>query len=282
MNQAPTWFAVARRPKWIGAFFLAIGLAVVCALLAQWQASRTIEAPVRATDISTAWRQAPELGKVIWPGKTPALSAVGTLVQTKATLDTSKFWVVGNRQQRQGTAGYWVVGSYIDQAGNRFLAPLGFTPSRTQALAVSHRMTGMAVDQVLTPIHGRLSPSEGPLRFGQVFESFSVGQLANLLPSTAGQQVYPLFLLVTYQSVPGLERISVTSLSQADINWLSAFYAVEWTAFCGFSFFMWWRLVRDQQQRELQLPDQPQLPNQPQLPGSPEQTDRPEQTRESD
>jgi hypothetical protein len=127
---------------------------------------------------------------------------------------------------------------------------MGFTTSEANATAVAKRLTGSVVDQMLAPMHGRLSPGEGPQAIAPVLQSLSLGQLANLLPTDAGQHVYPLFLLVTDRAAVGLERITVTSLNQTQINWLSAFYAAEWTAFCGFSFFMWWRLVRDQQQRE--------------------------------
>ena len=251
MNQAPTWFAVARRPRWIGALFIAMGVAVICALLAQWQASRSIEAPVRDADHSVfAWHKAPVLDSVVKPGRTPRGTAVGTLVQAKGTLDTSKLYVVANRVQRDGTAGFWVVGFYTDEVGNRILAPLGFTPSRQQALRVAARIEGSMQAQVLQSLHGRLSPAEAPERIQPVLQSLAPGQLANQLEPSVGQRVYPLFLLVTERAYPGLQKITVIRLSTAQINWLSAFYAVEWIAFCGFSFFMWWRLVRDQQQRE--------------------------------
>jgi surfeit locus 1 family protein len=251
MQQSPSWFAVARRPKWIGGLFLAMAIAVICALFAQWQAGRSVEAPLKDAEANAVTlAKAPMLDTVIKPGRTPRPSAVGTLVRTSATLNTGHFWVVANRQQENGTRGFWVVGSYSDQAGNKFIAPLGFTTNRSNALAVAKRLTGSMVDQSLAPMHGRLSPGEGPQPIRPVLQSLSLGQLANQLPTDAGQRVYPLFLLVTESAATGLERITVTSLNQAQINWLSAFYALEWTAFCGFSFFMWWRLVRDQQQRE--------------------------------
>jgi hypothetical protein len=33
--------------------------------------------------------------------------------------------------------------------------------------------------------------------------------------------------------------------SESEVNWLSAFYAIEWTIFAGFAVFMWWRLLAD-------------------------------------
>ena len=228
-----------------------MAIAAVCALFAQWQAGRSVEAPLKDAEANAVTlAKAPELDTVIRPGRTPRASAVGTLVKTSATLSTDHFWVVANRVQANGTRGYWVVGTYSDSAGNKFVAPMGFTTSEANAIAVAKRLTGSVVDQVLAPMHGRLSPGEGPQAIAPVLQSLSLGQLANLLPTDAGQHVYPLFLLVTDRAAVGLERITVTSLNQTQINWLSAFYAAEWTAFCGFSFFMWWRLVRDQQQRE--------------------------------
>lgn len=88
--------------------------------------------------------------------------------------------------------------------------------------------------------------------WGSILQSLSLGQLANRVSVAEGKRFYPLFVLVTDSSATGLERITVSSLTEAQVNWLSAFYAIEWTAFCGFSFFMWWRLVRDRQLREIE------------------------------
>ena len=251
MQNSPTWFAVARRPKWIGGLFLAMLVAALCAGFAQWQAGRSVEAPLRDAETNAATlAKAPSLDSVIKPGRTPNEAAVGKLVRTQATLDTSQFWVVANRQQRDGTRGYWVIGAYADSAGNRFIAPLGFTQSAAQAKRVAAGLTGSLVTQSLVEMHGRLSPGEAPQPIGSILKSLSLGQLANLMPKNEGTRVYPLFLLVTSEHAAGLVNIEVTSLNQTQINWLSAFYALEWTAFCGFSFFMWWRLVRDEQQRE--------------------------------
>lgn len=251
MKKPPTWAEVARRPKWIGGFFIAMLVAALCAGFSQWQAGRSIEQPVHTEEINSASiAKAPMIDEVIRPGRAPKETAVGTLVRAEATLDTSKVWVVGNRVQKDGTSGFWVVAFYTDGKSYRFAAPLGFTKSRKNALAVAQRIEGSLVPQVLLPMHGRLSPSEPPQALGTVLQSLSLGQLANL-NGEAGYRTYPLFLLVTTEHVAGLENIEVTRMTTAQINWLSAFYAAEWAAFCGLSFFMWWRLVRDEQEREI-------------------------------
>jgi len=48
----------------------------------------------------------------------------------------------------------------------------------------------------------------------------------------------------------GLEPISIEIRQQEiQINWLTAFYAVEWAFFALAAFYIWWRLVRDEQIR---------------------------------
>ncbi|WP_258935162.1 hypothetical protein [Nesterenkonia pannonica] len=51
----------------------------------------------------------------------------------------------------------------------------------------------------------------------------------------------------------GLEQVWVdTQPETSNINWLNLFYALEWTLFAGFAFFMWWRLVKDAHLRRLE------------------------------
>ena len=47
-------------------------------------------------------------------------------------------------------------------------------------------------------------------------------------------------------SVDGVEQVTIgMPQSDSQVNWLSAFYAIEWTVFAGFAVFMWWRLLAD-------------------------------------
>jgi surfeit locus 1 family protein len=286
-NSAPTWFQVARRPKWIGGLFVAMLIAACCALLAQWQAGRSVEAPIHAEETSAeAIAKAPEIGQVIRPGLKPRSTAVGTLVSTKATPDTSTVWVVGDRYQSDGTRGYWVVTAFTDSHGYRFIAPIGFTANQGVAIRVAKGLEATPENSRSLAIHGRLSPSEAPARAKtfsgiQVLGSLSLGQLANLVPARDGSRIYPLFLLYTGRhfaaddSLGGLQPIRVTRLTTAQINWLSAFYALEWLAFCGFSFFMWWRLVRDQQKLEAETGAAGSVSAVPNPAAAPERTDLP-------
>ncbi|MEG2578733.1 MAG: SURF1 family protein, partial [Glutamicibacter sp.] len=51
---------------------------------------------------------------------------------------------------------------------------------------------------------------------------------------------------------PGLEIVDVGPQPQeAQINWLNVFYGLEWVLFAGFAIFLWYRMVRDDYQRDL-------------------------------
>jgi surfeit locus 1 family protein len=248
--KAPTWFQVARRPRWIGALAIALAVAAICALLAQWQLGRSVEAPLHdASANRVAASHAPLLNQVIQAGRAPANDAVGTMVKANLIFETGRAWVISGRVQNDGTEGYWVVAD-SSAWGKNLIVTLGFTSDRATALAARDTFAAQKQGRFMD-LAGRLAPSEAPQEIaGPVLHSLSLGQLVNLISPDKPTGAYPLFLLVTKHQVAGLEDITVATLNQAQINWLSAFYAIEWTLFCGFSVFLWWRLVRDAQIRE--------------------------------
>lgn len=262
-TQQPSWFAVAIRPKWLLALLTALAIAAACALLAGWQASRSIDQVVPA---ATQVEPKP-IDSVLTPGQPAPPFAIGTLVTAQGTLNQRNIWVVGNRTQRDGSHGFWVIGDYVTQSGAHLIATLGFSPDAGTALANARALRNSVQTQQLVTLTGRLSPSEAPLlEYGKVLKSLALGQLLNLLEPEAGgsgiaapsQLLYPLFLLQPgHHPATTLQDLTFAPLAtEAQINWLSAFYAVEWTVFCGFSVFLWWRLVRDAQLLEAQTPSQ--------------------------
>ena len=76
-----------------------------------------------------------------------------------------------------------------------------------------------------------------------------MAQLINLYSSDEIVS-YPVFVIVQEGIDVGLETISINIRQQEiQINWLTAFYAVEWAFFIVAAFYIWWRLVRDEQLR---------------------------------
>ena len=229
---------------------IALAVAAICALLAQWQAGRSVEAPLHdASANRVAAAHAPLLDQIMKAGHAPANDAVGTMVKANLIYRTGQVWVVANRIQSDGTPGYWVVAN-SSCFGKNLVVTLGFTTSRSAALTARNEFAALKHARFIDVV-GRLAPSEAPLELsGTVLKSLSLGQLVNLISPDQPTGAYPLFLLVTKHQIPGLEDITVVTLNQNQINWLSAFYAIEWSLFCGFSVFLWWRLVRDAQIRE--------------------------------
>jgi hypothetical protein len=103
------------------------------------------------------------------------------------------------------------------------------------------------------PFEGRLLPSEAPVQAldEDVYGTLSVPQQINKISDEAKDSAtYTGFLALTDQSalseVEGVERLTIgIAKGDGEVNWLSAFYAIEWTVFAGFAVFMWWRLLAD-------------------------------------
>jgi hypothetical protein len=104
-------------------------------------------------------------------------------------------------------------------------------------------------------VTGRYLVSEAPQD-----TDFEHGALSSVAPATivnlwktvdpAG--IYGGFVVI-HSAVPGLDRIdSPVPTSDVELNWLNIFYAVEWVVFAGFAFFLWYRLVKDAWEREVE------------------------------
>ena len=249
MKTAPNWFSVARQPKWIGGLFLALAAAAICALLAQWQLGRSFE---QAATENTQTVAKP-IDSLIRPGLPVQPYSVGSLVEANVMLDLTNVFVVSNRVQQNGQPGFWVVANSRNIDGASLTVALGFAPSRHAALAARQQLRTAVQAQAFLPVRGLLGSSEPPQLTtapdSVVLHSLSIGQLINRYSQTP-TKTYPLFLILQQpNSVPaGLQPIKVKPVpTDVQVNWLSAFYAIEWVLFCGFSVFLWWRLVRDAQ-----------------------------------
>jgi cytochrome oxidase assembly protein ShyY1 len=114
---------------------IALAVAVICALLAQWQLGRSVEAPLHdASANKVAAAHAPLLNQVIQAGHAPANDAVGTMVKANLIFEPGRAWVISGRVQNDGTEGYWVVAD-SSAWGKNLIVTLGFTPDRATALA---------------------------------------------------------------------------------------------------------------------------------------------------
>ena len=219
---------VALTPKWIGALLLALAVAVVFALLGQWQLERALTT-VGTKNAALPTVQLSSLGK---PGEGFKTDSKERSVKINVT-DAEWLGRVANRQQ-DGQNGYWQVALGTLTDGNKLVYAYDFTPDDSYDKHI-----------IMGELEGYYLPSEEPQQAnGDLFESLSVEQLINQTANPVGP-VYPGFVAVVEEGAQNPIKIAPSN-QRTEINILNAFYAIEWVLFAGFAVFLWWRLVQDE------------------------------------
>ena len=227
MNKAPSFFAVARQPKWIGALFLSLAVAAIFASLSQWQLDRAFtkdnEAPT-AINIESA----------------------------NVKIDTKNVYIVANRLNGS-QRGYWLITNSVESSGKNLTIALGWSADLVEVQGEREALMTSGLEKVDTKLEGVFIPSEAPLpqQSADIFESLSLAQLVNAYspdkPIKIENQILALNGYSQASAWPPLKPINVAYAQGQKINWLSAFYFLEWLLFAGFAVFLWWRLVKDEQ-----------------------------------
>lgn len=238
----PTFFQVARRPKWVGVLLLVLIVAGVFAGLMQWQLSRTYT----VVGLSEEEQKPQSLSQFAVPGEVFP-NSYDRLATVKVELDPENVNLVENRLQlRDGSEvrGYWLIAnSTVIENGASLTLALAFSEDPEQ-------LKSYAVPKGEFEITGYVEPSD-PVRQGESYlGSVALGELVNRYFKEPTPS-YPIYLIVQSGIPTDLERIEIGIRSQqVEINWLTAFYAVEWLFFVFAAFYLWWRLVQDQVIRE--------------------------------
>ncbi|MEI6590674.1 MAG: SURF1 family cytochrome oxidase biogenesis protein [Actinomycetes bacterium] len=248
---AVTWWRVALRPSWILALLLSLAIAAAFGLLGQWQLGRAFESNHALTPVA---KPAVPVEQLMTASQTIGPNVVGRKATASVMLDQTMIFIIEDRLQLDGRHGYWLVAAANEANGNRLFEVLGFTADRKVADRIQYELATSAQVQAFMPVAGILGGTEGPVApfRGRTARSLSLAQLVNAQGAKL-QPTYPAFLILEKQFTPkGLEPITMKPVTEAEVNWLNAFYAAEWALFAGFAVFLWWRLVRDAQQRELE------------------------------
>ena len=218
--------------------------------MGQWQLERAI---IASQPIDAETETIIPLVELQVPGIAPSEQASGHMTEVTGYLSPDSYTVLTGRLN-YGGAGYWLVGRFITDEGYLPIA-LGWAADEADVLAVREELTESAVTEPAV-VTGRFMPTEAPVvpegDQGPFVEStLSVASLVNLWPDFAGP-VYEGYLVADV-APDGLDVIeSIPPMNEGSINWLNIFYAVEWIVFAGFAFFIWWRLVKDAYERELE------------------------------
>jgi surfeit locus 1 family protein len=260
----PSFFSIARRPKWIAGLLFAIAVAAVFALLGQWQLDRTFT----VIEPESETEQVLVLNQIATVGAPMTAEAANALVSVNIFLDQSNVFIVANRLQQSGNEviqGYWLISnsgallSDNNKTGSLTVA-IGFSESLELAEKARTELQEAILAQAFLESTGRYLQTEGPVAIVDpakpyVLESLSLAQLVNLY-SQEPVQSFAGFLALDAEPGLGLDRIELPpQQAGTQVNWLTLFYAVEWVLFGGFAVFLWWRLVEDQRIREISDPE---------------------------
>jgi len=243
---ASRFWAVARRPRWIAALLLCLGIAAGFAGLGQWQLSRSVE----NADLADApdSEVAVPLSSIAEPQTEVTQPQLGRRVTVDGEFVASDFTVLTGRNNGGDADGSWLVGHLVTGDGVTLAVALGWAPDAAAATAAEGELPA-------GPFEGRYLPSEAPtdsdFEAGE-HSALSVAELINIWPDA--QPTYGGYLVLD-DAPAGLDAIySPAPSREIGYNLLNVFYALEWAIFAGFAIYLWYRLVRDVVEREAEEP----------------------------
>jgi len=243
----PSFFSIARKPKWLGGLAIAALVAVSFSLLMQWQLERTFSY-VGISEQELAAVPLTELAGL--EGITPG--AYDRLATVDVVLDPENSFIVQDRLQLVGTdlvPGYWLITNSFVELGDE---PVSLTVALGYSQDLSElRQVQSELDSSVHSITGYVEPNE-PVRetdSPELIGSVSLAQLVNLYgPEPVAS--YPVYLILSEGMDLPVDKISIDIRAQEiEVNWLTAFYAIEWAFFALVAFYLWWRLVQDERAR---------------------------------
>jgi cytochrome oxidase assembly protein ShyY1 len=236
---------VARRPRWIAALVLALGIAAGFAALGQWQIGRAVQT---ATVVVVPDETVTPLSKVATPQKEVTDRAAGQIVSVVGRRVPGDTYVVSDRVNF-GVTGYWVIGHVVAANGASVAVALGWSHTKSAADAAAEALRAGAPSATIV---GRYQPTEPPDQDDFEHNAVTVVSIPWLLNEwkTVPTSAYGGYIV---SNVPpaGLTKIqSVRPVNDVSLNWLNVFYAIEWALFAGFAIYLWYRLVKDAFERE--------------------------------
>lgn len=242
---------VALRPKWLAFLVLVMALAAAFAWLGKWQLERAVVAPANPPGASETVVPLEELAQ---PGAFLATSSGAHRTTVTGVIDPASLTTLTGRLQN-GASGYWLVARLEQPGGASVALALGWaaTPAALE-VAQQDARAQLSPASGPTTVVGRLMPSEAPavptnLATPLEQNTLAVAALVNTWPAVTGG-VY-LGYVIADHGLFGLETIpSSPPVDEPSVNWLNIFYALEWSVFALFAFYIWWRMVKDAKERE--------------------------------
>ncbi|WP_392544634.1 SURF1 family protein [Oryzobacter telluris] len=231
----------ALRPRFLGLLGLVLVVGAAFVQLGRWQLG---------VAESTAHREALEQARA----RTPvALTSVlrpherfrGELSSRPVTAQGryAEGQVVVPDRRLDGRSGAWVVTPFVVEGSGGTIAVLrGF---------VDDAATPGAPPSGTLTITGGLAPGESPSRVPVGPGELASVDLSVLVNTWSGDLYNGFVFLESEDPASGAQLAKVpTPIGDTGIRWRNAAYAVQWWIFAGFALWLWWRMVREEAQRE--------------------------------
>ena len=246
---APTVWTIARRPRWIAALVYVLVLAAGFASLSQWQLARSFSSgTVRSADTEVPV----PLSDLAQPQQPVTAASAGQMVSVSGSWVASDYVLLRDRLNRDHT-GWWVVGHVVTTGKASLAVAVGWAPSQRAAESARARLSSLQPGPVQS-ITGRYYPSEGAdsgdLTRGHP-ATLAPAALINVWQQPDAAGTFAGYLVAT-EPAAGLSAVySPRPTTDVEVNLLNIFYAIEWVIFAGFALFLWFRLVQDAREREI-------------------------------
>ncbi|GAB2509430.1 SURF1 family cytochrome oxidase biogenesis protein [Paramicrobacterium agarici] len=249
-HQPRTLLRTMVMPRWIALLVLALAIAAAFAALGKWQLERAYRAaPTQQTAPTETVRP---LTETVQPGSLLQTERVGQKVSVDGEFVPGDYLVITDRLN-EGETGFWVAGHLITEQGDALAVALGWTPSKQKADAVAQRLNDE--QRASASVTGRALSAQFPeLDEDAPFEitTMAPALFVNVWHEMDETDVYEIYV-VSDAAPEGLETISSPPPAQkVEINWLNIFYAIEWVVFAGFAVFLWYRIVKDAWERDIE------------------------------
>jgi cytochrome oxidase assembly protein ShyY1 len=239
MASTTSFWRIARRPRWIAALLLCLGLAAGFAALGQWQLSRSVD-NAQAPDAPDTEAAVP-LESIAQPQSAVTPAQFGRQVTVDGAFVAGDFLTVTDRNNGGAEQGVTVVGHFVTADGSTLAVALGWSEDPETSVGTWDA----------TRLIGRYLPSE--VASDSDFEAgersaIAVADLINVWPDAV--PAYGGYLVLN-EAPAGLEAIySPVPSQEVSLNLLNIFYAIEWVIFAGFAIYLWYRLVKDVVEKE--------------------------------
>ncbi|WP_166984108.1 SURF1 family cytochrome oxidase biogenesis protein [Paramicrobacterium fandaimingii] len=249
-DQPRTLFRTMIMPRWIALLVLALAIAAAFAALGKWQLERAYRAA--PTQQTAPTETVKPLTEIVDTGSLLRTERVGQIVNVEGEFVPGDYLVVTNRVN-DGETGYWVSGHLVTKQGDALAVGLGWAASRQKADAVAERLN--AQQRSWVSVTGRVLSAQFPELDEDAPHEISTmapAWFVNEWQEMDGVDVYETYV-VADTAPEGLTAIhSPPPEQEVEINWLNIFYAIEWVVFAAFAVFLWFRIVKDAWERDIE------------------------------